>query len=152
MHPCMMFVAKFANNWYVMLLNWSFSRLALRNYGLPVLYTIYFTISLKERCSIILLPQQLNCMVRKACGYKTIDQTWRLSREHVLCRSVLAYFCDTKNKHTAIYIHTFLGAPRGAFRQPIYSKCKLRWLKVLVKQLQAVHNVFLSETLSCALS
>ena len=50
------------------------------------------------------------------------------------------------------YIHHFSGAPRGAFQQPVYNKCKVRWLRVLARSLQAVHNVFLSETLSCALS
>ena len=53
-------------------------------------------------------------------------------------------------KHTYI-IHHFSGAPRGAFQQPIYNKCKVRWLRVVARPLQAVHNVFLSETLSCAL-
>ena len=48
-------------------------------------------------------------------------------------------------------IHHFSGAPRGAFQQPVYNKCKVRWLRVLAIPLQAVHNVFLSETLSCAL-
>ena len=50
------------------------------------------------------------------------------------------------------YIHNFSGAPRGAFQQPVYNKCKVRGLRVLARPLQAVHNVFLSETLSCALS
>ena len=51
------------------------------------------------------------------------------------------------------YIHTsFSGAPRGAFQQPVYNKCKVPWLKVLARPLQAVHNGFLSETLGCALS
>ena len=49
-------------------------------------------------------------------------------------------------------IHHFSGAPCGAFQQPVYNKCKVRWLRVLARPLQAVHNVFLSETLSCALS
>ena len=49
-------------------------------------------------------------------------------------------------------IHHFSGAPRGAFQQPVYNKYKVRWLRVLARPLQAVHNVFLSETLSCALS
>ena len=48
--------------------------------------------------------------------------------------------------------HHFSGAPRGAFQQPVYNKCKVRWLRVLARPLKAVHNVFLSETLSCALS
>ena len=51
------------------------------------------------------------------------------------------------------YIHHFSGAPRRAFQQPVYNKCKVRWLRVFASSLQAVHNVFfLSETLSCALS
>ena len=50
------------------------------------------------------------------------------------------------------YVHHFSGAPRGAFQQPDYNKCKVRWLRVLARPLQAVHNVFMSETLSCALS
>ena len=51
------------------------------------------------------------------------------------------------------YIHTsFSGAPLGAFQQPVYNKCKVPWLRVLARLLQAVHNGFLSETLSCALS
>ena len=52
------------------------------------------------------------------------------------------------------YIHhtSFSGAPRGAFQQPVYNKCKVLWLRVLARPLQAVHNGFLSETLSCALS
>ena len=50
-------------------------------------------------------------------------------------------------------MHHFSGAPRGAFQQPVYNKCKVRWLRVLARPLQAVQNVsFLSETLSCALS
>ena len=49
-------------------------------------------------------------------------------------------------------IHHFSGAPRGAFQQPVYNKYKVRWLRVLARPLQAVHNVFLSETLSCARS
>ena len=53
--------------------------------------------------------------------------------------------------HTS-YIHHFSGAPRGAFQQPVYNKCKVWWLRVLARPLQAVHHVFLSETLSCALS
>ena len=48
-------------------------------------------------------------------------------------------------------IHHFSGAPRGAFQQPVYNKYKVRWLRVLARPLQAVHNVFLPETLSCAL-
>ena len=54
--------------------------------------------------------------------------------------------CMARNIHTS-----FSGAPRGAFQQPVYNKCKFRWLRVLARPLQAVHNVFLSETLSCAL-
>ena len=42
-----------------------------------------------------------------------------------------------------IYIHTsFSGAPRGAFQQPVYNKCKVRWSRVLARPLQAVYNVF----------
>ena len=60
---------------------------------------------------------------------------------------------DISDIKIAIYIiHHFSGAPRGAFQQPVYNKCKVRWLRVLARPLQAVHNVFLSETLSCALS
>ena len=44
------------------------------------------------------------------------------------------------------------GAPRGTFQQPVYNKCKVRWLRVLARPLQAVYNGFLSETLNCALS
>ena len=52
-----------------------------------------------------------------------------------------------------VAIHTsFSGAPRGAFQQPVYNKCKVPWLRVLARPLQAVHNGFLSETLGCALS
>ena len=41
------------------------------------------------------------------------------------------------------YIHTsFSGAPRGAFQQPVYNKCKVRWLRVSARPLQAVHKVF----------
>ena len=43
---------------------------------------------------------------------------------------------------TISYIHHFSGAPRGAFQQPVYSKYKVRWLRVLARPLQAVHNVF----------
>ena len=39
-------------------------------------------------------------------------------------------------------VHHFSGAPRGAFQQPVYNKCKVRWLRVLARPLQAVHNVF----------
>ena len=53
---------------------------------------------------------------------------------------------------TSYIIHHFSGAPRGAFQQPVYNKYKVRWLRVLARPLQAVHIVFLSETLSCALS
>ena len=42
--------------------------------------------------------------------------------------------------HTSI--HHFSGAPRGAFQQPVYNKCKVRWLRVLARPLQAVHKVF----------
>ena len=45
------------------------------------------------------------------------------------------------NQYTYI-IHHFSGAPRGAFQQPVYNKCKVRWLRVLARPLQAVHNVF----------
>ena len=38
------------------------------------------------------------------------------------------------------YIHHFSGAPRGAFQQPVYNKYKVRWLRVLARPLQAVHN------------
>ena len=49
--------------------------------------------------------------------------------------------------------HTsFSGAPCGAFQQPVYHKCKVPWLWVSARPLQAVHNGFLSETLSYALS
>ena len=49
--------------------------------------------------------------------------------------------CDEVLKHT--YIHTsFSDAPRRAFQQPVYNKCKVRWLRVLARPLQAVHNVF----------
>ena len=40
--------------------------------------------------------------------------------------------------HTYIIIHHFSGAPRGAFQQPVYNKCKVRWLRVLARPLQAV--------------
>ena len=49
-------------------------------------------------------------------------------------------------------ITSFSGAPRGAFQQPVYNKCKVPWLRVLARPLQAVHNGFLSEILGCALS
>ena len=42
----------------------------------------------------------------------------------------------------AAAVHHFSGAPRGAFQQPVYNKCKVRWLRVLARPLQAVHNVF----------
>ena len=29
---------------------------------------------------------------------------------------------------SSTYIHTFSGAPPGAFQQPVYNKCKVRWL------------------------
>ena len=49
-----------------------------------------------------------------------------------------------------ITIHTsFSAAPRGAFQQPVYNKCKVRWLRVSARPLQAVHN---GETLSFDLS
>ena len=38
--------------------------------------------------------------------------------------------------HTYIIHHTsFSGAPRGAFQQPVYNKCKVRWLRVLARPL-----------------
>ena len=55
-------------------------------------------------------------------------------------------------KCTYIYHTSFSGAPRGAFQQPVYNKCNVPWLRVLARPLQAVHNVFLSETLGCVLS
>ena len=44
----------------------------------------------------------------------------------------------------ALTLHhtSFSGAPRGAFKQPVYNKYKVRWLKVLARPLQAVHNGF----------
>ena len=57
-----------------------------------------------------------------------------------------------KNTHTPGNTSSFSGAPRGAFQQPVYNKCKVPWLRVLARPLQAVHNGFLSETLGCALS
>ena len=46
--------------------------------------------------------------------------------------------------HTYIHhsIHHFSGAPHGAFQQPVFNKCKVPWLRVLARPLQAVHNVF----------
>ena len=44
---------------------------------------------------------------------------------------------NNKNAQTYIhtFIHTFSGAPRGAFQQPVYNKCKVRWLRVLARPL-----------------
>ena len=68
----------------------------------------------------------------------------------VYAQCTVPRFCS--NYNTSYIIHHFSGAPRGAFQQPVYNKYKVRWLRVLARPLQAVHNVFLSETLSCALS
>ena len=70
---------------------------------------------------------------------------------------ILAFFLKTPSVSSPCLIctcimHHFSGAPRGAFQQPVYNKCKVPWLRVLARPLQAVHNGFLSETLSCALS
>ena len=46
---------------------------------------------------------------------------------------------------------SFRCSPRG-FSATCYNKYKVRWLRVLARPLQVVHNVFLSESLSCALS
>ena len=78
---------------------------------------------------------------------------WAMPSSIGLC----AHLTNLAAKLTQLYIHTYIihhfsGAPRGAFQQPVYNKCKVRWLRVLARPLQAVHNVFLSETLSCALS
>ena len=92
----------------------------------------------------------------------------RSSSAHVICMSAVfgqqccvrlhgpksltdfKLYATSANIHTNI--HHFSGAPRRAFQQPVYNKYKVRWLRVLARPLQAVHNVFLSETLSCALS
>ena len=70
--------------------------------------------------------------------------------DHLPSFVILNRFCNLPP--TSYIIHHFSGAPRGAFQQPAYNKCKVRWLRVSARPLQAVHNAFLSETLSCALS
>ena len=76
---------------------------------------------------------------------------FRLSVENlgVLLKKQLVYGYQPEGEviHTwwlTSYIHhtSFSGAPRGAFQQPVYNKCKVRWLRVLARPLQAVHNVF----------
>ena len=71
-----------------------------------------------------------------------------LRRLHTWLRSTMT----TDRPSDLSIIDHFSGAPRGAFQQPVYNKCKVRWLRVLARPLQAVHNVFLSETSSRALS
>ena len=67
----------------------------------------------------------------------------------VRCYICTQWMCTHTYIHTSYIIHHFSGAPRGAFQQPVYNKCKVRWLRVLARPLQAVHNVFLSETKLC---
>ena len=67
--------------------------------------------------------------------------------------SLRVRICIFRRVDKSLVHHTsFSGAPRRAFQQPVYNKCKVSWLRVLARPLQAVHNGFLSETLSCALS